>query len=56
MLVLINGGTLTGNTFLSNDGSSYYDTGATAGSFYLPRGMYIKVTYSAAPTMRQFTF
>ena len=56
MLVLVNGGTLTANTFLSNDGSSYYDTGATSGSFYLPRGMYIQVQYSSAPTMRQFTF
>jgi hypothetical protein len=56
MLVLVNGGTLTANTFLSNDGSSYYDTGATTGSFYLPRGMYIQVTYSVIPTMRQFTF
>jgi hypothetical protein len=56
MLVLVNGGTLTANTFLSNDGSTYYDTGATTGSFYLPRGMYIRVTYSVIPTMRQFTF
>jgi hypothetical protein len=56
MLVLVNGGTLTANTFLSNDGVSYYDTGATTGSFYLPRGMYIQVTYSVLPTMRQFTF
>jgi hypothetical protein len=56
MLVLVNSGTLTANTFLSVDGSSYYDTGATTGSFYLPHGMYMKVTYSAAPTMRQFTF
>lgn len=56
MLVLVNGGTLTANTFLSNDGVSYYDTGATSGSFYLPRGMYIQVQYSSAPTMRQFTF
>jgi hypothetical protein len=56
MLVLINGGGHTNNTFLSHDGSTYYDTGATAGSFYLPRGMYIQVSYSSAPTMRQFTF
>jgi len=56
MLVLVNGGTLTANTFLSSDGVSYFDTGATTGSFYLPRGMFIQVTYSVIPTMRQFTF
>ena len=52
--VIVQAGTLTANTQISHDGSTYYDVGAANGIFNLPRGMYLKVTYSSAPSMRYY--
>lgn len=52
--VSMNSGTLTGDTQYSIDGSTWYATGMTTGRFDLPPGTYIKVFYSAAPSMYAF--
>ena len=52
--VIVQAGTLTANTQISHDGSTYYDVGVANGIFNLPRGMYLKVTYSSAPSMRYY--
>jgi hypothetical protein len=36
---------------IGQDGSTYYDTGQTAGAFVLDNGDWLQVTYSSAPTM-----
>jgi hypothetical protein len=50
----VQSGTVTG-IFLSVDGTTYYDTGVTAGVFPVPQGTYIKITYSSVPNVRKFS-
>lgn len=50
--VIVRGGTVS-KIEISNDGSTYEETGATAGAFVLDHGDSIRVTYSVAPTMRK---
>lgn len=48
--VTVKGGTVT-KIEISRDGSTYIDTGVTAGAFVLDNAGFLKVTYSSAPTM-----
>jgi hypothetical protein len=47
--VTVVGGTVT-TIEISNDGATYYDTGALAGMFTLDNGQYLRVTYAVVPT------
>jgi len=49
-VVIVSGGTVS-NIDYSTDNVTFYDAGATSGSFPLPIGTYLRVTYTAAPTM-----
>lgn len=48
--VIVKGGTVSKVEF-SRDGSTFIDTGVTAGMFPLKNQDMLRVTYSAAPTM-----
>jgi hypothetical protein len=48
--VVVRGGTVTLIEF-SRDGTTFYDVGETSGMFFLDNGDYLRVTYSAVPTM-----
>jgi hypothetical protein len=48
--VVVSGGTVT-KIEVGRGGSTYYDTGETAGVFVLQHTDYLQVTYSGAPTM-----
>lgn len=50
MMIAVSGGTVT-FIYESYDGITYYDTTLTNGIFYVPRGFFLQVTYSVAPTM-----
>jgi len=52
-VVVVGGGTVSAIDY-SVDNSNYYSAGATAGSFPVPVGMYLRVTYSVVPTMHRF--
>jgi hypothetical protein len=52
-VVVVSGGTVSAITY-SVDSSNFYATGVTAGSFPVPVGMYLRVTYSSVPTMHRF--
>lgn len=53
--VIVSGGTVT-NIEYSRDGATYYSTGLTAGKFRLATKEYLRVTYSAAPTMTKVPY
>jgi len=48
--IIVNGGTVSTIQF-SRDGSTYYTIGLIGGMFHLSPSDYLKVTYSATPTM-----
>ncbi len=48
--VVVSGGTVS-VIALSQDGTTYYTTGQTAGAYLLEAGQYLRVTYTVAPTM-----
>lgn len=47
--LLVQGGTVS--KIELGDGTTWFDTGATNGSFPCGRGLFVRVTYSSAPTM-----
>lgn len=52
--LIVNGGTVSA-VALSRDGTTFYTTGATAGTFPLSNGDSIKITYAATPTLTFFS-
>ena len=53
--IVVQSGTVT-QIYLSSDGSTYYDIGATQGQFTLQPGAYIRVAFSVAPNIRRFYY
>lgn len=51
-LVVVSAGTVSAID-MSTDNSTFRTTGVTAGSFIVPTGVYLRVTYTVAPTMTQ---
>ncbi|QSH40657.1 hypothetical protein P0136_12125 [Lentisphaerota bacterium ZTH] len=53
-LVIVQGGAMLANVFMSLDGITYYDTGNPYGQFYLPPGYFIKVRYKETPQISYY--
>lgn len=50
--IIMQGGTYSGNTFISPNGTTFYDTGMQDGIYRVPAGATVRINYSSTPNTR----